>query len=455
MRMQGWQKTINRLNTPGPALAATALAGMALGYFSQANWAIENHEALAWGRVLLGMLAAGVLYPALVLAWTRLWSALLNLDFGRASRQTIPLCAGVALVMFFPAQILTGNGVLAGCVLLSFAATLLPLFLERDLSPAHLLCLGLLAMLCVELHDISMKYYDVVNIERGLKGDAQALFRYRVLVHFLSGWLGAILQAAPQAMAVLIRALATFAIFIISIRVCKIWFRPLTAMAAPLVHLVMLPFSYMFLYVTDEVEVLGAWCLLWAVARQRHFWALLCMLFFTINRELLIFLGPWYFVYTGLNSGWSLKSPAWRYSALMVIGVLAVHFLLILAMGFSYHDNGAFYRFLNAQYVSAWLEYLSPARHWTWNATAMSEVLKFAGGVWIAALIFYRRLPRVISLGILICLPFFWFLQAIHGGFLECRELYPLLPFMVCALLAFAEQSVMAKPGQDSGRASA
>jgi hypothetical protein len=441
MRMQGWSKEIGSHENLRSLLAALILAGMVLGYFSQANWAFENKEPLPRWRGLLGILLMGGLYPLLVLGWTRLWSGWLRIDWAHLNRQAVPICAGIALIFFYPAKMLESNAVLTAAVLLCFFAALLPSLIDRNLSPAYLICLGILAMLCVELHDLTMRLYDAVAIERGLKGDAQALFRYRVLVHFSAKWLADLLQGSPMDMADLIRSFATFCIFMVSIKVCQIWLRPGISLAAPFLHVVMLPFSYMFLYVTDEVEVLGAWCLLWATAKQRHGWALLVMLFFTLNRELLIFLGPWYFLYTAMQNGWSWKSPAWRYSAFMVIGVLAVHFLLVLALGFSYHDNAAFYRMTNMKILNAWLDFLSPARNWSWESMGMAEPLKFAGGVWLAALIFIRRLPKIIALGILVCLPFFWFLQGYHGGFKECRELYPLLPFMVCAMLCFVQDS--------------
>jgi hypothetical protein len=214
----------------------------------------------------------------------------------------------------------------------------------------------------------------------------------------------------------------------------------------------MLPFSYLFLYETDEVEVLGAWLLLWAVIRQRHAWALAVMLVFTLNRELLIFLGPWYWFYSMQRGGWSFKNPAWLYSGLMVGGFFITHFGLILLLGFSYHDNGAFYNYLNMKYIMAWFDYLSPARVYSEQALPMAEPLKFAAAVWLAAIIFWRKLPQVISYGIIICLPLFWLLQLAHGGFRECRELYPLLPFMVSALLCFMDQSAgKAKPPDQAG----
>ena len=125
----------------------------------------------------------------------------------------------------------------------------------------------------------------------------------------------------------------------------------------------------------------------------------------------------------------------------MVIGVLGVHFILVLLLGFSYHDNGVYYRYFNLKYIYAWFDYLSPARSFTETCLPMAEPLKFAAGVWLAALIFWRKLPRAISLGVIICLPLFWLLQLAHGGFLECRELYPVLPFMAAALLCFMDQS--------------
>ena len=201
-----------------------------------------------------------------------------------------------------------------------------------------------------------------------------------MLVHAAAGALESVFQAPAFFMEKLIRTFATFTIFLVSIRAMRLFVRPGVALAAPLAHMVMLPFSYLFLYVTDELEVLGAWLLLWAVVKQRHGWALAVMLFFTLNRELLIFLGPWYWFYSMLRGGWSLKNPAWTYSALMVVGVLGVHFILVLLLGFSYHDNGVYYRYFNLKYIYAWFDYLSPTRSFTDTCLPMAEPLKFAPG---------------------------------------------------------------------------
>jgi hypothetical protein len=232
-------------------LGALCAAGLLLGYFSQANWAGQHNEPLGWLRLLGGLIGAGLLYPGLIGIWCRLLARLLGRDSLDLLRQITPLAAALALVFFFPSPMLTRIGVLTASVVLALAAILLAALMGRGLSPAYLLCLGLMAAVCVELHDLAMRFYDAVGIERGLKADAQALFRYRVLVHYLAGGMETIFQAPAPYMAKLIRTLATFTIFLASIKTAEFLVRRSVALAAPLAHLVMLPFSYLFLYETE------------------------------------------------------------------------------------------------------------------------------------------------------------------------------------------------------------
>ena len=62
----------------------------------------------------------------------------------------------------------------------------------------------------------------------------------------------------------LIRTLATFSIFLASIRTRHgaFWCGRSVALAAPLAHMVMLPFSYLSFMKPMKMEVLGAWLLL-------------------------------------------------------------------------------------------------------------------------------------------------------------------------------------------------
>ena len=116
--------------------------------------------------------------------WCGFWAWLLKRDLEEILNLVTPLAAALPLVFFFPSPVLTRLGVLTASVALTLAASLLAIFLARGMSPAYLICLGIMAAVCVELHDLVMKFYDAVGVERALKWDAQALFRYRVLVHY-------------------------------------------------------------------------------------------------------------------------------------------------------------------------------------------------------------------------------------------------------------------------------
>ena len=361
-----------------------------------------------------------------------------------------PLAALPALALFYPDPALTQNGTLALAILLAVCGGLLAGAAEPRLSAPVLLSLCVLAVLCVLFHDNHLRPYDIAGLERGLKGDASALFRYRVLVHHLALILASALDAPVAATAFLLRAFCTMAIFLVSIRVCSFWVPFNLASAAPLAHLAFLPFSFLFFYLTDEVEVLGAWLFLWAVFRQRHLPALLVMLVFTLNRELLIFLGPWYFFYSVRRRGWRFGNPAWRYSAAMVAGVIMIRLAAIWLQGFSYMPADAYFRSFNLDYLAAWAGLLGPARTWSEAASAMGQPLMFAGGAWFAAMLFAKRLPQVIRWGLLLNLPFFWLLQFLHGGFNECRELYPIIPFVVAGFLCLLNQ-----PGNKGSRSPA
>ena len=416
-------------------LIALALAGAALGWFSQSNWSLENREALGLARALAGIGLGLLFYPVLTAGLARLWARLCGLGFMRALNSLAPLAVLPALALWYPDPGLTQNGTLGLAVLLALGGGLLAGVIEPRLSAPVLLSLGILAVLCVLFHDNHLRPYDIAGLERGLKGDASALFRYRVLVHHLASLLASALGAPVTAAAFMLRAFCTLLIFLVSIRVCSFWLPLGLASAAPLAHLAFLPFSFLFFYLTDEVEVLGAWLLLWAVFRQKHLPALLVMLFFTLNRELLIFLGPWYFFYSVQRRGWSLGNPAWRYAAAMVLGVIIIRLGCIFWQGFSYMPADAYFRSFNLDYLSAWAGFLGPERLWLETAAAMGQPLAFAGGAWLVVMLFARRLPRIIRWGLLINLPFFWLLQFLHGGFNECRELYPIIPFVVTGFL--------------------
>ena len=421
-------------------LLCLALAGAALGWFSQANWALENRETLDPARALVGMGLGLLFYPIFIGGLARLWALLPGLGFGRSLGGLAPLALLPALALVYPDPGLTQNGTLALALVLALGAGLLAGVIEPRLSAPVLVSLGILAVLCVLFHDSHLRPYDIASLERGLKGDASALFRYRVLVHHLAALSASAFDAPVATAAFMLRSFCTMLIFLVSVRVCTYWVPLNLASAAPLTHMVFLPFSFLFFYLTDEVEVLGAWLLLWAVFKQRHVLALLVVLFFTLNRELLIFLGPWYFFYSVRRRGWSLRNPAWRYAAAMVIGVIVLRLVSIWLQGFSYMPADAYFRSFNLDYLSAWLGLLGPERSWRQAATAMAQPLIFAGGAWLAAMLFAKRLPQIIRWGLLINLPFFWLLQFMHGGFNECRELYPVIPFVVAGFLCLLNQ---------------
>ena len=425
--------------TCGPWIVLLA-SGAALGYFSQTNWALDNHEALSLGRGLAGAAGGAVLFCALGLGISRLADRWLKPEPVAFWRGIAAALGAVGLLWLIPGMPQTDNGLLLASVLLALAAGLLAVWLHPRLTPAFFLLLILLAASCVLMHDQQTHYYDRVNVERVLAGNADAPTRYRLLMPWMAWGLSGLGGGNILWTETAIRIFATFALFLVSARVLALWLKGPLIWSAALFQLILIPFSYYYRNSTDELEILGAWLLLWCVAAPvlrpwaRQAAILLVILVFALSRETIILLVPWLCACGIARDGWGLKNPAWRGAAAMVAGVLVEQFLMVLAYGADFEPTD-YVTGENLDILKRWFLFLGPERLWqNWNQ-GLGVLLSFAAGTWLVAWLVRRRLPTPLRLGVWINFPLLFLVQTFLGRYLETRQLYLLMPFVVAPLV--------------------
>lgn len=439
-----------------PGVRLLCLTGAVWGYFFQANWAWLHKEPLGWPRLILGGAAIALALPSLGIVL----GALLERLWGRSRRQFLACLgpvtaasAGVWLCLGYPQW---SNGVLALTVICAVAAGLLAAWLRPGAGAALLMVLVFLAASGVYQHGQHTRYYDRASMERVLKGNADAPIRYRLLVPWAAQGLADALDVKPDEAVFGLRALANLAIFLVSARVLGLWVRGPWVWSGALLYLILAPFSYYFRYNTDEVEILGAWVLLWCAAwsglkpLRRQVYAVITMLVFALNRETVLLLGPWFLALSLSRDGWGLKNPAWYAAAVMVLGVLAEQLLLVMAYGGDFQPND-YLTEENLGLLRQWLERIGPARRPAPWMESLSVLFVFCSGCWLVAAVFWRRLPKALSWGVAINFPWLILVQTFLGRYLETRQLYLLLPFVVGPLAVLLAQDEASAPVEPTG----
>ena len=427
-------------NIPRHTWILLIAAGAFVGYMSQANWGFINHETDGVLRPLTGLFAGGLIYPALVVCAGMLMSSLLHRSLNRVLAAMVPLMVLAALLLAYPDGNLRSNGALGLILLLCALNALLALWLAPRLSGAALLILALLAMNTVGYHDKNTRFLARGSLEKVLKGDADAAQRYRILVPWSAYGVHKLTKVPLDLCGFALRVMLTFICFLVSIRVMARFVEPGMALIAPFLHAVYIPFSYMFKFSTDEAEILGVWLMIWAAAAKKPYHALAVLLFFSLNRETIVLIVPWFTLYFLMLDGWKWRNRIWIPVILMGLGWLALQFVMIYSLGFAHQPGDRINMHNNLVMIQNWLAFVGPERFFRLSELNLDIPLTFCGGAWLAALLYSHRLPLLIRTGLWINVPFVLGLQFVTGVMVESRQIYLLVPFVVSAAILFFAQ---------------
>lgn len=447
MRVAGegvWQVTTDKdTNKSTRLFVLLSLSGIIFGYLFQLNWLIDNREDSLL-RLVIGGIAGGVFFPAIMALLGKLFGRILSQPSDEVCDQ---LCAPFLLLgplFAFPWGPAANTGAFGLALLLSLLAGLSVVLLKPSLRLPAIAILILLAVSFVGYHDSHTAYYDRGSIERILKGDADAQLRYRLLIPWLASIAHKVTDCPVSLSAFFIRVYIAFLCFLISYKTLRLLVERHLAFMAVFVHAALLPFSYLRLWNMDEVELLAGWLFLLSVVTKRFAWTLVCVLVFALNRETILLLWPWLMVYMIQQYGFSRKNKVWLLSGLVVAGVLAERFVLILIYGLSFNTGDHFTQIWgNIHSLGTWLQNFTLSGRLHGFSTAMMMHFSFFSGLWLVILFANRQLPQVLRTGVLISIPLLLVIQFLTGSLYEPRQLYLIFPLLTASLLSLIQTNVI------------
>lgn len=356
--------------------------------------------------------------------------------------QLSKLSIGISLVLSFPLFIKPPGGepwLLLFSMFLIFISFLLVALIERKINSPVLLFYFLLSiMITTQLYN-EADYYKLGNLHQVIAGDAPSPWRYRILIPFIIRSFRLIIPADPNAIMFFFRIFLLFHLFLATKLLAQNWVSEKTAVLAPVLYAFFLYPTYDLIVCTDFAELLITTLFLLSMVKKNHVLCLILIIIGTANREVMAFMIVVYFIYFMIESPRTKRRSIILWTVAQAIACFAVRNIIVQSMGgevgFQHKFDGNITAFQDYfRWITGLNHDIDPKLWWLGNVARIRRLIAFAGGSWILALIFVRKIPRFLFISGFTC-SILWFGAAIvKANIHETRVFYPLLPFLSCII---------------------
>lgn len=346
------------------------------------------------------------------------------------------------LLLLFPHRILIdGYSVillLASYVFLVFAMRRL-----KDFSQSEIVLYLIVAFGCSALHILRNGEVVEWGLRACMERAAPGPWRFRILFPEIVNGISKICPADVMAFHLAARVVSIVLTFVLTYRVLRkhVGLDHRSAYLLPFLYLLVTPFSWDYLYITDFPEVLFSCAMMAAVLSGRRWIAAFVFLVGLLNRDTMVFGLVFYLIHTIYPAKLRFRemfrsvTREWKTLLLLVgLGIAAILLKWAVIKGYGsarLTENKWVGNLVN---LNTYLQCLAGHVPWIPGDSPVSRFLAFSGGLYIIVALFVTRINGRFMAGFCGATIFLLTCTLEYANLDETRVLLPTLPYLLFCL---------------------